>query len=183
MSNEINTHTSSSSITNDSTYEEVDAYDQEGKFVAVVPRWQTSHPEITKLYGQSAQVLFMREGRYAVAVRASTKKFWPGALDFTASGASKKGETVTDTVIREAKEELTIDLDINKLFGYKSWTPKDGYFSKGSVFIYIWDLPWLPSNTDDISEIRWVNLAALKRMGNDESTKMKPDFRTFLKHL
>jgi isopentenyldiphosphate isomerase len=166
----------------DSSYEEADGYDIDGNFVAVVYRWQVARPEATGLYGQSSQVLLMRGSHYAVAVRSRNKKFWPGALDFTASGMSFKDEDVLTTVVREAKEELLVELDPERINHWMSWVPKDGYYSKGSVFTYIWDTPYVPCNTDDVEQIRWLSLAELKGLLNDD-VKMKPDFRSFLKHI
>ena len=47
--------------------------------------------------------------------RSSTKKLWPNLWDITAGGHTLSGELGWQAVIREAKEELGIDIDKNFL--------------------------------------------------------------------
>ena len=54
------------------------------------------------------------KGEFLIQKRQPWKVGWPNMWDCAVSGCSITGENTQETAIRETKEELGIDLDINK---------------------------------------------------------------------
>jgi isopentenyldiphosphate isomerase len=70
-----------------------------------------SHVWIWRLKGDSLEVLVQK--------RASDKRTWPDRYDISAAGHIDLGETPLDAALREAKEEINLDIEAKdlKLFG------------------------------------------------------------------
>ncbi len=71
------------------------------------------------------------------------------------------GESVEDAVIREMKEEISLDVEIQKLFGVYSEPTRDKRFHTASV-VYICKAYGTPVGADDAKEATIVRLEDLK---------------------
>lgn len=63
------------------------------------------------------------EGKILIQKRSSEKKHYPNKWSIT-SGCVNSKETFVDTCIREAKEELDVDIDVENLEYYMSFKKK-----------------------------------------------------------
>ena len=71
------------------------------------------------------------------------------------------GESVEDAVIREMKEEISLDIEIIKLFGVYSDPKRDKRFHTASV-VYICKAYGFPIGADDAKEAMVVKLEDLE---------------------
>ena len=71
------------------------------------------------------------------------------------------GESVEDAVLREMKEEISLDVEIQKLFGVYSEPTRDKRFHTASV-VYICKAYGTPVGADDAKEATIVRLEDLK---------------------
>ena len=71
------------------------------------------------------------------------------------------GESVEDAVIREMKEEISLDVKIKKLFGVYSDPTRDKRFHTASV-VYVCKAYGVPIGADDAKEAKIVKLADIE---------------------
>lgn len=75
------------------------------------------------LHGASHVWIWRRDSSGEIEIllqrRAANKRTWPGRYDISAAGHIDLGETPLIAALREAKEEINLDIDSNdlKLFG------------------------------------------------------------------
>jgi 8-oxo-dGTP pyrophosphatase MutT (NUDIX family) len=161
----------------------VPGFDAAGVYLRDVERPLVMRPERTGIYGQAGQLFLVRgadakEPLFGVAVRHRDKKAWPRGLDFTASGMSDPGEDEKTTTLREASEEIGLQLDPAALRLVASWVPRDGYSSRSAVFVADWGEEPIPFNTADIEEIRWMTAAEIRAEAKS-GVVMKSDLRAY----
>jgi len=120
--------------------------------------------------------------------RNSHVKF-PNMLDISFSGHIRTGETSLEAAIREGKEELGIDLDIDKLqylFTCREYLKADGYFENEihDVFLYRKDIPVEEYSFSDneVKEVSYVPLEQFRIMVKTKSAMLMP-FKTHYKFL
>lgn len=103
------------------------------------------------------------KGEFLIQKRQPWKKGWPNMWDCAAAGCAIQGDNSKDAAIRETKEELGIDLDINKaeiLFTVK--------FSSG--FDDIWfvrqnvDINELKLQYEEVADAKWASAKEIKQM-------------------
>jgi isopentenyldiphosphate isomerase len=112
--------------------------------------------------------------------RNSHVKF-PHLMDISFSGHIRTGETALEAAIREGKEELGIDLDIDKLrylFTCREYLELDGYFENeiDEVFLYKADIPLEEYSFCDheVKEVSYVPLEQFKIMAETHSSRLMP---------
>lgn len=108
--------------------------------------------------------------------RAEDKMTWPGYLDISTAGHIDEGEDVVQAAIREAKEEIGIFLDENKLYYIFSLrTPLD---PREFDTVYLYELTEEVDFTFDdgeVEELRWVSLGEFEEMTRQpEEHKLVP---------
>jgi 8-oxo-dGTP pyrophosphatase MutT (NUDIX family) len=168
------------------------AFNAAGEFQGI-----KSRPELMRcngLYCQSAHIVMFRwrprgDPEIAVAIRARNRPMWPFGLDFTAGGmtdatrgadGSWTYDTRYDTMIREAGEELGIDVTNFKVVELSSWVPADGYNSVSTVYGIVWPegVP-VPHDDKEIDSIKWMSITtAVDSIRN--GAVVKPDFARWL---
>lgn len=102
------------------------------------------------------------KGEFLIQKRSEIKKTYPSMWSVT-GGGSQKDENTLDTCVRECKEELGINIDINNLEFILSIKRKnlflDVYLLKQSF-----DIKELVLQQEEVSEAKWVSIEELKRM-------------------
>lgn len=100
--------------------------------------------------------VFDRRGRMLIQRRAEDKETWAGLWDFTVGGSIVRGETSAQGVVREAMEELGIELDASTL--RPSFTAN---FPAGFDDFYILraqpHLDTLAVPNDEVAEVSWAS--------------------------
>ena len=123
--------------------------------------------------------IFNSEGKMLIQKRQTTKTGFPDMWDVTCGGCSIKGETSRDTVHRELKEELGLDLDfenvrpnltVNFDHGFD-----DFYLVKADI-----ELSSLKLQTEEVQAVRWASMDEIFAMIDDGS--FIPFFKSFI-HL
>ena len=109
-----------------------------------------------------------------VLVQNRLAKNWPG-ITFP-GGHVDPGESVTDSVIREVKEETGLAIQQPRLCGIKDWTRDDG--SRYLLFFYKTDKFSGELQSSEEGEVFWAELDALPGMNLAED--MEANLRVFL---
>ncbi len=88
-----------------------DVLNEKGEFTNLVKSREECHKE--GLWHKAVVVFIISTDNKRVLLqqRSSNKKLWPNLWDITAGGHVLKGEFGYQTVIRETKEEIGIDID------------------------------------------------------------------------
>lgn len=101
----------------------------------------------------------------------SSSVMFPNMLDISFSGHIKAGESPIEAAVREGKEELGIDVEINKLkylFSCREYGGIDGYFENeiDDVFIYKADIPIEEFKffDNEVKKVSYVSLEQFKMM-------------------
>lgn len=88
--------------------------------------------------------------------RTLSKKIAPGGYDYSASGHVSSGEDYDQTILREVKEELNLDIDPDKLTFLHKFAPSE----LESMFfraVYLYKTDTAPEyNTDDFTGYEWL---------------------------
>ena len=111
----------------------------------------------------------------------SNHVMFPNMLDISFSGHIQAGETSIEAAIREGREELGINLEIDKLqylFSCREYGGIDEYFENeiDDVFLYRADIP-IEEYTfcdNEVKEVSYVSLDEFKMMVDANSTMLLP---------
>ena len=112
------------------------------------------------------------EGRLWIPRRQKNKKLFPSALDFSVGGHVSSGETYEEAFIREAMEELNLDVTKipYKILG-KLNKPNDGV----SAFMIVYEIESndVPNyNKEDFTEYYWLTpQEILERLDSGDISK------------
>lgn len=111
----------------------------------------------------------------------NSQVMFPNMMDISFSGHIQAGETSLEAAIREGKEELGIDLEIDKLqylFSCREYLGVDGYFENeiDDVFLYRTDilLEEYSFNDNEVKEVSYVSLEKFNIMVETHSTMLMP---------
>lgn len=112
--------------------------------------------------------------------RAADKRTWPGFYDISAAGHVDAGEDPVTAVLREAKEEINIDIavtDIQELFVFRSnkTDATSGIIENEVERVYATEAKatWQYELVDgEVSELRWISIETfeLAAAGQNEIT-------------
>ena len=119
-------------------------------------------------YGLSVHIWIMnKEGKFLVQKRSKNKKIFPDMWSLTA-GAVDTGETSEEGAIREAKEEIGVDINKDDMELILS-------FKRTHNFLDVWlvrkdiDLKNIVMQEEEVQEVKWVTKEELEEMiKNDE---------------
>lgn len=119
-------------------------------------KMEERHKKIPNEYRQSVHVwIINKNGEFLIQKRSANKKKDPNMWSVT-GGANCNGETMLETVIRECKEEISIDVDVEKLELLMTIKGK-------STFTDIWLLKQdiqiedIKMQEDEVSDVKWVS--------------------------
>lgn len=140
-----------------------DLVDENGNKLGMVINREDGQPEGTYHVGVDVWII-NSENKILLQKRSSKKRLEPNVWAMT-GGSSLYGETVEDTIIREAKEELGINLVEDKLQLVKK-------YSTGEVFIYAHlirqdiDINDIVMQEDEVSDVKWVTYDEAEELYN-----------------
>lgn len=114
-------------------------------------------------YKQSMHVWIRNDkGEFLIQKRSETKKVFPGMWSITGGGV-EAGEKTSDTVVRECKEELGIDVDLDNLELVMTIKRESDF-----VDIYLlnqsFELEDVTMQVEEVSDVKWVSLEQWKDM-------------------
>jgi isopentenyl-diphosphate delta-isomerase len=112
------------------------------------------------------------EGKFWIPRRVSTKKLYPGGLDYSIAGHVETGESYEECLIRETKEE--VGLDLSKIL-YKEIGNFNPNTNEVHCFQRVYEIKsdTVPEyNKDDFSGYEWLSpLEIIDRFKNGETGK------------
>lgn len=140
-----------------------DILDKNGVFVNKVETRDICHKEgfwhravIVAIINSNHQVLLQK--------RSATKKMWPNLWDITAGGHVLAGEFGFETVIRETKEEIGVNLEEKDLLFIGSTTSTningdriDNHFNEYFVATKEVDTNTLSLQKEEVQDIKWFD--------------------------
>lgn len=119
-------------------------------------------------YGLSVHIWIMnKEGKFLIQKRTKSRKRFPNMWSLTA-GAVDTGETSEEGAIREAKEEIGVDINKDDMELILS-------FKRTHNFLDVWlvrkdiDLKNIVMQEEEVQKVKWVTREELEEMiENDE---------------
>ena len=120
------------------------------------------------------------KGELLVQRRDSSKKTYPNMLDTSFAGHVSSNEGLIEAVIREGKEELGLEIDLeclNYLFAIKSEIKvRENYYENeiNDVYLYEKDVKVEDCKFTDneVSEIKYIDFRVLEKMWQDKSSEL-----------
>ena len=104
-------------MSGDAGDEPVDVLDDEGRVIGVVPRREM---RLRRLPHRATYVLvFNRRGHLFVHLRTADKDVYPSHWDVAVGGIPQAGESFDDAARREAREELGVELSLERLLPFR----------------------------------------------------------------
>jgi isopentenyldiphosphate isomerase len=99
--------------------------------------------------------IFNSRGELLIQKRRDNCHKWPGVWDMTVSGCAICGEKGRDTAMREAKEELSLDLDLSHSRPAFTISFPGGFDELFIVNMEV-DLDKLILQDDEVTDVRWA---------------------------
>lgn len=143
--------------------ENFDVLNEMGEFTGTVASREECHKK--GLY-HKAVVVFIVNSKNEVLIqkRSSNKKLWPNKWDITAGGHVDAGEFGFQAVIREAKEEIGIDINVNDLLFIGSTIShneqKDiinNHFNEYYIVRKDLDIKDINLQLEEVQDIKWIS--------------------------
>lgn len=134
----------------------LDLVDKNDRVVGTILRKDTAGSN-HEGYLRAAELLIINDkGELWIPRRQMHKKLAPGGLDYSAAGHVASGDDYEETLGREVKEELNLELDKSKLEFLHKFTPRSDlppYFR----VVYLYKSNEVPNyNHDDFSDYYWM---------------------------
>ena len=150
----------------------LDLVNEHDVVIGTVPRGQK--PSSDQPVFLRAAELFIQNSRGQLWVprRQKHKQIAPGGLDYSASGHIGAGESYTEGLNREAKEELNLQIDPKQLKFILKFPPTgaEKLFFRSVYLYYSDDVPRF--NPEDFSEYYWLTpQELLSKLENGEPAK------------
>lgn len=131
--------------------------------------------------------------RILIQKRAATKDSYPNFWDVSCAGHINAGENALNTAIREAKEELGIDIksqDLKYLFSVK----EEHFLNEGKFIdreireIYLYqtpeDNPELKLQKEEVAETKWITIPELQAMvGSPDLVPHEREYQILFEHF
>jgi len=112
--------------------------------------------------------------------RADCKKLFPGLWDMIVGGHIDVGESYKQAAIREAAEEIGIEIKGERLVELGKWNgianqaePNNREFIRIFAVKHNGDIESLKPDEEEISELRFISLQKLKEMSKTEQEKKR----------
>lgn len=121
------------------------------------------------------------KGEFLIQQRAMTKKHFPGMWSVT-SGCVHSKENFSEACIRECKEELNVDLDINNL-EYMMSFKKDPIIVQVYVLYQNVNIDSIILQKEEVSSMKFVKRNELKEMINRKETAGSINYFEFFEQI
>ena len=116
-----------------------------------------------------------QKGEVLIQQRSSNRKMFPNKWTNT-GGAAGAGDNSLETVLRELKEELNIEPDINNLEFIASYKRKNDYVDVW-VLKEDFEISNLKFQEEEVQDAKWVTVETIAEMiQNEEFIKSSYDF-------
>lgn len=147
----------------------VDILDEDAKKTGKVMLKSQAHKESLR-HGGAHLWIYNSKGEVLLQLRHPTKEIRPNVWDVSVAGHIVSGDNPKDTIVREAKEELDLDVDPSSFVFvgvHKVDDPTPGEWTH-RVFNWTYltllevDLKKLKLENDEVTDIRWVPLDKFK---------------------
>lgn len=120
------------------------------------------------------------KGELLVQRRNANKKTYPNMLDTSFAGHVSSGESLTEAILREGKEELGLEIDLNclnYLFAIKSEKQvRENYYENEINDVYLYEkdvkIGECKFTDDEVSEIKYIDFKILEKMWKEKSTEL-----------
>ena len=140
-----------------------DVLNEKGEYTGKVETREKCHKE--GLWHKAVVVFIINsEGQVLVQRRSAKKKMWPNMWDITAGGHVLAGEFGFESIIRECKEELEIELNKNDItfIGATTSTNVKGeivnnHFNEYYIANKELDETKLKLQEEEVSEVKWID--------------------------
>ncbi|MBQ9657744.1 MAG: NUDIX domain-containing protein [Clostridia bacterium] len=145
--------------------EKLDVYTRDGKYLGVRTRTEC-HTENPGFYHKPAWTwAYNSKGEILVQKRSMQKKKFPGLWDMACAGHVEAGESAKMGAIREAKEELGIDVSENEMQFMFEYIEDDAW-EIGQVFFFKLDkeAKEMTLQEEEVEEVKWVSFEEFKNL-------------------
>jgi len=150
--------------------ETFDILDENGGFTGLVLSRDEAH-KTGAWHRAVALYLVNSKKQVLLQKRSKHKRTWAGCWDFTCGGHVDAGELGLASIIREAEEELGIDLsasEVRYMCGYRSDNKNEKMWDRHHNEYYIAlkdiDIAKIKLQQGEVDEIKWVDYADFKKM-------------------
>ena len=169
----------------------LDVLNEKGEYIGKVETREKCHKE--GLWHKAVVVFIINsKGQVLLQKRSANKKLWPNMWDITAGGHVLAGEFGFESIIRECKEEIGIELDkkdITFIGATTSSNLKDDIVNNHYNEYYIankeLDETKLKLQEEEVSEVKWFDKSEIiKRINNNynEITDKKGAWKYLIKY-
>lgn len=140
-----------------------DVLNEKGEYIGKVETRKKCHKE--GLWHKAVVVFIINaKGQVLLQKRSANKKMWPNMWDLTAGGHVLAGEFGFESIIRECKEELGIELNKNDItfIGATTSTNIKGdivnnHFNEYYIANKEVDETKLKLQEEEVSEVKWID--------------------------
>ena len=123
-----------------------------------------------------ANAILFRGNKIIVPKRTMTKKLYPGRYDYSAGGHVNYGESYLETITREAKEELGIDIyDVQEVAYLNPYIDDVGCFSCFFIAKYN-ENQEINYSPEEVASIHFFTVDEILSMIDENPTMFKPDY-------
>ena len=155
----------------------VDKFDNKRRPLGIT---RERNEKIAGEYRQAMHCWIMNDiGQFLIQKRSETKSSYPGLWGIT-GGGTDSGETTVDTIKREAKEELGIGVDLDKvelmMMIRGRYTYTDIYLYRANI-----DLKDIVMQEEEIQEVKWATYREIKKL--EEEGKLADNIARYVDML
>ena len=153
----------------------VDEHDQEIGHLSKAD----AHDGAGQLHRAFSLFVFDGRGRLLLQRRAASKRLWPDYWSNTCCSHPRRGEDIGDAIHRRLDQELGLSCPLEFLFKFQYQAQFDDEGSENELCsVYAGHCDDAPEvNRNEISDLRYIEPAALDREMNDTPSAFTPWFR------
>ncbi|MBR2704867.1 MAG: NUDIX domain-containing protein [Clostridia bacterium] len=146
--------------------EMLDVYTRDGKYIGIRTRAEC-HTENPGFYHKPAwSWVYNSKGEILIQKRAMCKKRFAGYWDMACAGHVDAGETPMQGAIREAKEEIGLDVSENDIKFMGELIEDEDYWEIGQIFFIKADkdIDEFILDKNEVEEVKWISFDELKEL-------------------
>ncbi|MES2408681.1 MAG: NUDIX hydrolase, partial [Patescibacteria group bacterium] len=134
---------------------------EKDEIIGYKPRSEKLSTDISRVAGL---IILNSKNEILLGKRVMTKKNDPGKWDLAVAGTLEEGETYVSNIIKEAKEEVGLDIKESDLMLVSHIYQETSFKYFSTVFSVIADksITEFKKEDEEVEEIRWVNMNELR---------------------